>query len=378
MPKNVIYHDYFDIRGGGEKLVLTLAESLQDCALTTGYITEQSYALDRFPAATKSLDIPLALRRKGTRLLSLCSAFGKEAALSTRHNVRIFSGVAAPMAATKTQLGINLYYCHTPPRFVFDQKEFYHANLSPLNQVIAPPILSWYKTRYEKAVSNMDVVVANSENIKRRVKEFLNIDAVVVYPPVETTSFNWQPAKGYYLSNARLTPLKRVTEIVKAFRKLPDVQLIVASGGEELDKIKAMSATAPNIKVLGWVTDNEMKKLVSEAIATVYLAREEDFGMSPVESMAAGKPVIGVAEGGLVETVVPGKTGILLPSTFKTMDVINAVQQLSPAVAKTMRKDCESRADLFSVDSFEKNMRRLIEETLREKKTKRAATQEFG
>ena len=95
-----------------------------------------------------------------------------------------------------------------------------------------------------------------------------------------------------------------------------------------------------------------MRSLIGGAIATIYVAQDEDFGMSPVESMAAGKPVIGVAEGGLLETVLPGETGTLLPSAFSAGDLAAAIAQLSPARAAAMRRAAEVRAAFFSRARF--------------------------
>src|SRR5687768_13809574 len=96
------------------------------------------------------------------------------------------------------------------------------------------------------------------------------------------------------------------------------------------------------------------------AIATIYVPVEEDFGMSPVESMAAGKPVIGVAEGGLRETVLDGDTGILLARDFTALDLVGAVRKLTPPKAATMKKACEERATMFSQDRFLEAIRRVI------------------
>ena len=374
MMKHMIFHDYFDIRGGGEKLVLNLADALEGCGLTTGYLTENSYELSEFPEKTKSLNLPSPLRRSGIRLPALCQLFSREAVLSTRNQVRIFSGVAAPFAATKANFGLNLFYCHTPPRFLFDQKEAYQGNLSPINKIAAPPVMRWYEARYRRSVEKMDVIVANSKNVQSRILKHLGKESTIVFPPVETGHFTWRTSGNYYLSNARLTPLKRVDQIVDAFTKMPDKRLIVASGGTELDNIRQKAEMHPNIEVIGWVDEETMRKLVGESIATIYIPVDEDFGMSPVESMAAGKPVLGVAEGGLLETVVHEETGILLNPTFHTEDIIRAVNQLSPTQAEYMREACEKRAEIFTRARFEQNMKSLIEAKLQSKASAAASS----
>ena len=102
----------------------------------------------------------------------------------------------------------------------------------------------------------------------------------------------------------------------------------------------------------GWTSEEELLKLMGNAIASIYIPLDEDFGISPVESMAAGKPVIGVREGGLLETVVHGETGFLIPSNPSEEDLIEAVQKMGPETAGTMRRPCETRARQFDKKIF--------------------------
>ena len=110
----------------------------------------------------------------------------------------------------------------------------------------------------------------------------------------------------------------------------------------------------------GWTSDAELLDLIGNAIATIYVPMDEDFGMSPVESMAAGKPVIGVAEGGLVETIVEGETGTLLPPGFGPQAIVEAVTALTPQRALEMRAACTARAAQFDEKAFVAGMRRHV------------------
>ena len=155
----------------------------------------------------------------------------------------------------------------------------------------------------------MDIIVTISETVRKRFKRFLGYDSVVIYPPCETERFQWIEEGNFYLSTARLDPMKRVDLIVKAFKKMPDKRLVVVSGGADMPRIKQIAEESPNIEVLGWISEAQLCDLMGRCIATIYIPRDEDFGISPVESMAAGKPVIGVQEGGLLETVGGGRAG---------------------------------------------------------------------
>lgn len=356
-PRTIIAHDYFGIRGGGERLVLTLAEAL-DAAMVYGYRTDESYDDDAFPGLVKDLNLPAAMRRPGLRAAALALRFRLARASMQAYDTRIFSGVAAPFAAPDNARGRNIFYCHTPPRFLYDQQQHFAAMVGQsLPRRLA---FEQFRKGYEAAVGRMDVIVANSRTVQERIKTYLGRESSVVYPPCDLQAYRWIEQGDFYLSTARLSGLKRVDMIVRAFLDRPDRRLVVASSGDQLDTLRRLAADAPNISFLGWVDEARLRRLIGQAIATIYVPVDEDFGMSPIESMAAGKPVIGVAEGGLRETIIDGETGTLLPSGFSVADLACAIDAMTPSQALRMRPACEARASEFSDTRFVAGMRALL------------------
>ncbi len=355
-PSVIVAHDYFDIRGGGERLALTLCAALHS-PLLCGFRSAQSYDADMFPQATTELGLPQTLRRPAVRTAALAARFAMAKNLLRPYRTRIFSGVSAPFSAEATIVARNIMYCHTPPRFLYDQREHFSSMTAgnPLRRLA----LEQFRRGYENAVGHMHVIVANSETVRGRIKTYLSRDAIVVYPPCNLAAYRWGGQQDFYLSTARHSPLKRVDMIIQAFLKMPDKNLVVASGGEEFNALRKLAADAPNITFLGWVDEPQLQKLIGEAIATIYVPIDEDFGMSPVESMAAGKPVIGVAEGGLRETIVNGETGTLLPADFTADELANAVRALDPKKCASMQQACLARAGLFSQERFVASMRQI-------------------
>lgn len=357
----IVAHDYFAIRGGGERLVLDLARGL-NASVIYGYATAESYARDFFPAARRDLGLSPVLRRHGLHLPALAWAFSRQRNYMTRFDTRIFSGVCAPLAAPVGKLsGTNIFYCHTPPRFLYDQRDFHRGQSSLVTQLGIATIGASFQRSYVRAVGRMHTIVANSENTRNRIRQFLGRDSVVVHPPCDTEGFAWGEPQGYYLSTARLAPLKRVDRIIDAFRRLPNKKLVVTSGGESAKALRDRAADAPNISFTGWIDESDLRSLIAGAIATIYVPVDEDFGMSPVESMAAGKPVIGVAEGGMLETVIDQATGVLLPKDFTVEDLAEAVNWLSAERAISMRHASEQRASLFARKRFIEGMLQVIE-----------------
>ncbi|MER8853814.1 glycosyltransferase [Mesorhizobium australicum] len=347
--KMVVVHDYFGIRGGGERVALSLASNF-DATLMFGYRTSETFDADMFSADIRDLGLPSMFQKPGLRAAALAMRFRSSRREVRQYPTRIFSGVSAPFAAPKAGSGRNIYYCHTPPRFLYDQKDHFARVVrgSPARTYA----LERFRKAYEAAFGRMDVVVANSQTVRERIQTFLGRDAVVVYPPCDTHAYKWLGQDPFYLSTARLSPLKRVDRIVDAFIRMPDKHLVVASQGDDFEMLKRRAADAPNITFLGWVGEERLRILIGKAIATLYVPVDEDFGISPVESMAAGKPVIGVAEGGLRETIVPGETGLLLNPAFDVNQLVEAVEAMTPGRALTMRSACEARSILFSESRF--------------------------
>ena len=362
----LIVHDFFDIRGGGERLILEMANGLSaegmQPTLMYGWRSAESFGADHFPEHVIDAHYPKAWQSRGLRTLLLSWFFTRFRKRAQDFSIRIYSGICsvfvAPLRSGKSR---NIFYCHTPPRFLYDQYDFHMQRSSLAKRIILTPVLAVYRLFYERCVGRMDLIIANSENIRKRIQKYLGRESVVVYPPCDASLFRWMGEGDYFLSTARHAPLKRVELIAEAFRRMPEKKLIIASSGENSEQVRAAAAGAPNIQFTGWTEENQMLSLIGNCLATVYIPIDEDFGMSPVESMAAGKPVIGVAEGGLLETVLEGETGFLAPARLTVENLMETVNKLTPETARGMRTACEKRAELFSATRFIAAMKKIIE-----------------
>ncbi len=273
----------------------------------------------------------------------------------------LYSGFYAPFAVERQRHGRRVHYCNAPPRFAYDMRQFYLDKLPPPARPAAVAFFDYIRRHYEASVARMDVVIANSQNVRGRLKDFLGIDAQVINPPTDTGRFRWIESGDYFVSLARLAGYKRVDTIVRAFLQMPDRKLVVASGGPQESYLRGLASGARNIEFTGWMSEEELVGLIGRARAAIYLPRDEDFGMSPVEAMSAGKPVIGVAEGGLLETIVDGETGFLLPAPPSVDAVVDAVRRMTPGRAAQMREACEANARRFSKTVFLEKMRGILE-----------------
>ena len=356
-----LLYDFFLVKGGAESLSLTLCQAQPRLDLCIGFIDKDCFDKP-LPIEGQVTELTSVTKVLGWQSIKVSSAFESQSVAFIKSYDRvIFSGSNAPLAAKYRAGKSNVLYCHTPPRFIYDLRNFYLNNIPLWQRPLLRLLIAYIKPKYERSLGMMNLIVANSINVQQRIKKHCGKEAIVIYPPCHVDNYRWQSQGDYFLSTARVEPYKRIRLIVEAFKQMPDKKLVVASGGSELMALQASVVGYPNVSFTGWCEAEQLQQLMANCIATLYLPIDEDFGISPVESMAAGKPVIGVNEGGVKETVVPGETGILCPSDPCVSDIISAVTVMTNQLALSMRDMCEQRAQLFSSAIFNDKMGQLID-----------------
>lgn len=351
VASTAVMYDFLQVKGGAEAVTLDLCKHFSNMDLITGWVNKTCFESlpiesSRVTELTTSTAIP------GWQTIKCAQTFLKSCPDLSRYDSVIYSGSNAPLAILNTKAKNNIYYCHTPPRFVYDLKSYYLETL-PIWQVLPLQLLiKWYQPRYEAALRQLDKVFANSVNVQQRLKKYLNVEAEVLYPPVNTNRFKFIEHGNFYLSTARLEPYKRVESIVRAFMAMPDKKLVVTSGGSQELYLRKLASEHSNITFTGWVSEHELSQLVGSCLATIYLPRHEDFGMTPIESNAAGKIVIGVNEGGLKETITHELNGFLLPSDFQVQDVVDLLSKLEKRQLVNMYADALDCSARFNKRAF--------------------------
>nr|MDD3720315.1 glycosyltransferase [Candidatus Gracilibacteria bacterium] len=359
--KTIILHDTFLYKGGGERLIMMMGKSLE-ADIASGFFSKGSFDLRKEGFKGKMITVSSEIFKKGFRHIKLKFAFLFKTSFLRDYETIIFSGDCISAVRNCSKIQKKIYYCHTPPRYLYDLHSLYLQKTPYFLRGLFKLACKVFRNMYERDVKSMDLILTNSENTKRRIKNFLGIDATVLYPPVDLEKFKFLGQKDYYLSFARLSDAKRVDKIVKAFKILKSKKLIVIYGENDpqRQKIFTLAYGCENIEFVTLPGNIGFTDYIGNSIATIYIPIDEDFGMSPVESMAAGKPVIGVNDGGLKESIIDGKTGILIDKDAKVEDIINAIELLTPKKCLEMRSDCESRAKDFSLDNFSKKLKNLV------------------
>jgi glycosyltransferase involved in cell wall biosynthesis len=196
----------------------------------------------------------------------------------------------------------HICYCHTPMRYLWELAPEYRSRAGPLARIMYAPLANYLRLWDYASAARVDRFVANSINVKRRIWKTWRRRASVVYPPVPVDSFQHGASRGYYLIVSEMVSYKRLDVAVRAFAA-SGRKLKIVGGGPECGALKRLAT--PNIEFCGRVTDAQLRDLYSGSAALV-VPGEEDFGITMVESLASGKPVIAVARGGAMEILQNG------------------------------------------------------------------------
>lgn len=261
---------------------------------------------------------------------------------------------------------LHVAYYHSPARFLWDWKNEYLIEKGWkgwkkfMVDWIRKPVREWDFL----AAQRPDVVLANSKHVQKRIQKYYRREAEIVYPPVDIERIEAvEGVEDYYLIVSTLARYKRIDLAVEAFKK-NGVNLKIVGSGSDMKFLKEIADGASNIEFLGFVSDQKVGELMSRCRALVFCS-EEDFGITPVEAMAAGRPVLGYGKGGLLETVIDGKTGLFFAEQT-VGNFINKLEKFEEWVEKDFKpEDSVKRSKEFSEELFKEKFSSVVN---REKK----------
>jgi len=294
----------------------------------------------------------------------------KKLNLGDKYDFYIIAGDWALSGAVKNKP--NLWYVYSPKREIWD---LYGYTRKYIIARWKRPIFSiWAKIhRYldKKDAKNVNAFVSISNNVQNRLKEYLNKESEVIYPPVETSKYFYKKNGDYWLSVNRLITHKRVDMQIKAFEKLPNEKLIIVGSYEQSKHFKRYADYIKNIKpknveIKSWVDDKTLKELYANCKGFITTSLNEDFGLTPVEAMASGKPVIAPNEGGYKETIINGKTGVLIDNidVDKLVDAIKNLDRKIDDNPMKYKNACMKQAGKFGTKIFISKMKSAILEVI--------------
>lgn len=304
--KVALVHDWLLHMRGGEKVLEAIAEIFPDAEIYTLICDRKKLSslfqsrkihtsfLQAIPGIKKFYRWLLPALPQVIRTLKIPPV---DLVISSSHCVA--KGIPIPEGA------LHLCYCHTPMRYAWGFGNEYFGKMPFWFKPALNQILKRLQKWDVESSRFVDQFVSNSHNVKERIRKFYGREADVIYPPIDTTffDFNGQERGDYYLAVSAFVPYKRLDLVIDAFQDLEAKLLIVGSG--PLESAYRKRRKSPNISFLGGVSSRELQKLYSNAKALIF-PTEEDFGMVPVEAQACGTPVIALGKGGALEGVHSG------------------------------------------------------------------------
>jgi glycosyltransferase involved in cell wall biosynthesis len=360
--KVALVHDYLTQYGGAEKVLEALHRLYPAAPVYTSV-----YAPDQLPAHFRDWTIHTSFmqharlfrRRHQTGLVLYPTAF--ERFDLSDYDLVISSSSAWAKGVITGPHTTHITYCHAPMRFVWQYHEYLRGEqVGLLGRLLLPLAMGYVRLWDEVSAARPDAYIANSQEVAQRIRKYYHRTATVIHPPVELSHYAVAPSYGdYFLVVARLVPYKRLDIVIEAFNRL-GLPLKVVGRGRQRAELEA--AAGPNIEFLGPVDQATLRGLFAGCQALIW-PEVADFGIAPVEVQASGRPVIAYAQGGALETVLPGETGVFFHQQTPE-SLIAAVQSFDATRFDPAR--IRRHAESFDVGVFLQRISAFVEATLAE------------
>ena len=363
-PKIVIVHDFLTYFGGAEQVLRSLHTLYPKAPIYTLLYNEDRMK-QYFPNAkirTSFLNkLPQFLKKRKKYLFPLMPTAAETFDLRDFDIVISSSSSFAKGIITKPKT-THICYCHTPTRFLWD----WHLNylkenkIRGIKKILILPILHYMRMWDKSASERVDYFIANSKNTARRIKKFYGANSEVIYPPCdmgESKSSNKKKNRtgDYFLIVSRLSPYKKIDIAVEAFNKL-DLPLVIIGDGQDRKRLENMAEK--NIKFLGFQNKEKLAEYYQDCQAFIFPG-EDDFGITAIEAMSYGKPVLAFRKGGLLETMIEGETGEFFDDAIPEI-LADGVRRLKNNYAKYNSEKIKNQANKFSRENFEEKIKQFV------------------
>lgn len=354
----VLAHDWITAYRGGERVLEALWDLFPDAPLYTllHKVGSGGPEIEKRKIITSHINSVPGIDRHYPKFLPLFPSVVGQMKIKEKTKLLISSSHCVIKGLKKPEGSIHISYIHSPMRYIYDQFDNYFGSGAPLYQRMGGKLFRSYLTNWDlNSNNNVDHMIANSWFVHDRIKKYYSRDSVVIHPFVDLKDFrNLMPMKkeDYFLMVGAFTPNKRVDLAIDAFNNSKLRLKIIGSGHHEsaLRKI-----AGPNIEFLGNVSRAEVVSHLAKAQALIFPG-VEDFGITPLESLAAGTPVIAFRGGGVVETMTEETAQFFDEANQK--DLLGAVLSFKNRTFEVSK--LKERAELFSKESFQNKVKNFL------------------
>lgn len=323
--KLLIVQPYISLKGGFERVMLKIAQHYDATVYTLEYNPKTTFPeFKDIDVKLIGKDVPFSniLPYRASQGLKYGYNFYN---LKIREDYDVLNPHISPSEWIRHKNPRVLWYCHTPPREVYDLYQARMKYRSYKEKFLYSAMTKTYKLIASRVVNKIEYIAANSSNTKKRIKKYFGRDSTVINPGIEYEKFYNDGDGRYFLYPSRITNTKRQDYVINAFKRFEKASKkkykLVLAGTLSKDpehvayyeKLRKM-ANGSSVEIKTNINDRELTALYSRSTAVLFAAINEDYGYVPLEGMASSKPVISVNEGGPMETLVEGETGFLVDS----------------------------------------------------------------
>ncbi|MBI5222200.1 MAG: glycosyltransferase [Candidatus Magasanikbacteria bacterium] len=360
--KIALVHDYLSQHGGAERVLKAFHEIWPDAPIFVLFHDKKKIDNPGRAEVRESFLAKLPFGRTKYQWYLPWMPMATEC-----HNLREFDVVLSSTSAFAKGVltrpdTLHISYCHTPTRYLWTDTHEYIEDLK-YNRLIkaALPRLIYHLRLWDKmSVDRVDNFIANSGTVRGRIQKYYRRESDIIYPPVDTHKFYINKNIGdYFIAGGRLVPYKRFDLLVQVFNRLR-WPLVIFGTGPEYAKLKKHAKD--NIRFVGGISDEEKAAFLSRARALVH-PQVEDLGITPIESMASGRPVIAYPVGGASETVIPGETGVF----FRTQSWESLLDTVLHFNYENWNSEkIREHAERYGVDLFKEKIKKYVEDRYEE------------
>lgn len=352
--KIALVFDWMTNPGGAEKVNLVLHKMFPDAPIFTSIFNSKRLEGFEKAAVTTSFIQHFPFAKTKHQLYLNWMPYAYELFDLSSFDIVISSSHSCAKGIITKPETMHVCYCHTPMRYAWDNWHSYirEYKMNRLFKRIGKKRMHKLRMWDRVSADRVDYFIANSNTTKKRIEKYYNRQSSVIHPMISASKY--KPAKktkGYFLAVGRLIPYKKFDLIVETFNQIGLPLKIVGTGNMEFELRRQAKG---NIEFLGYVSDKELKKLYSECEALIF-PQIEDFGITPLEAMASGRPVIALEKGGALDTVVNEKTGIFFKEQTP-LHLISAIEKYQKEKKKFDSKALVEHAKGFDQKEFKKKL----------------------